>query len=268
MKESQAIDTLHQLFAGSEKGPLENRIFHIVMLLVAVVGTITTTYNIILHNNVILTGCSATVVFFSILVFHYSRKTGLYRSLVKPVMLFLLIVMIISWIANDGTRGATPYFFFILMTVGILLLQQPFPYFVVIIIATLVGLMLVDVFYPAMLIGYETSTQQILDMDISLLVCLVFNGIIIFIVFREYLRERHLKDVLLAQTIKNKENLEQAHKEIKILRGLVPICSNCKMVRDEKGNWTRIEDYLDQHSEAMLTHGICPDCAAQLYPDL
>jgi hypothetical protein len=177
-------------------------------------------------------------------------------------------MMIISWIANDGTRGATPYFFFILMTIGILLLRKPFPTFAVIIITTLIGLMLVDYLYPSFLIGYETRTQQFLDIGISLLVCLVFNGIMIFIVFREYLRERQLKDALLVQTIRDKEELEKAHKEIKILKGILPICASCKMIRDDKGNWNRIEDYLDEHSEAMLTHGICPNCVARLYPDL
>lgn len=50
------------------------------------------------------------------------------------------------------------------------------------------------------------------------------------------------------------------------LGGLLPICMNCKNIRDDKGSWTRIEDYISDRSEAEFTHGICPDCMRKLYP--
>jgi DNA-binding NtrC family response regulator len=59
--------------------------------------------------------------------------------------------------------------------------------------------------------------------------------------------------------------LEQSLKEIKILRGFLPICANCKKIRDDKGYWTRIEEYIGQHSEAEFSHGICPECLVKLY---
>lgn len=54
--------------------------------------------------------------------------------------------------------------------------------------------------------------------------------------------------------------LEQALAEIRTLRGLIPICAWCKKIRDDQGLWQRLEDYLCAHTEAMLTHGICPVC--------
>jgi PAS domain S-box-containing protein len=62
--------------------------------------------------------------------------------------------------------------------------------------------------------------------------------------------------------------LEHALAEIKTLRGILPICASCKNIRDGAGNWTKIEAYICQHSEVDFTHGICPDCLSQLYPDL
>jgi hypothetical protein len=56
--------------------------------------------------------------------------------------------------------------------------------------------------------------------------------------------------------------------EIKILRGLIPICASCKKVRDDKGYWRGIEMYLEERSEMTFTHGICPQCAEKLYPTL
>ena len=61
--------------------------------------------------------------------------------------------------------------------------------------------------------------------------------------------------------------LREALANIKTLRGLLPICATCKKIRDEMGYWNRIEDYILARSEALFTHGICPDCARQQHPD-
>jgi hypothetical protein len=60
--------------------------------------------------------------------------------------------------------------------------------------------------------------------------------------------------------------LKQALSEVKTLRGFLPICSNCKKIRDDKGYWNQIEVYVRDHSEAEFTHGICPECFKKLYP--
>jgi CheY-like chemotaxis protein len=62
--------------------------------------------------------------------------------------------------------------------------------------------------------------------------------------------------------------LQEALAKVKTLSGLIPICSSCKKIRDDKGYWNRLETYLQAHSAARLTHGICPDCVEQLYPGL
>ena len=63
--------------------------------------------------------------------------------------------------------------------------------------------------------------------------------------------------------------LEKALAEVKTLSGLLPICSSCKRIRNEDDNsWQQIEDYIATHSDADFTHGICPECAQRLYPEL
>ncbi|MCP4571136.1 MAG: tetratricopeptide repeat protein [bacterium] len=56
--------------------------------------------------------------------------------------------------------------------------------------------------------------------------------------------------------------------EVKILQGLLPICMHCKKIRSENDEWCQLESYIDQHSEAQFSHGVCPDCAAHHYGDL
>lgn len=65
-----------------------------------------------------------------------------------------------------------------------------------------------------------------------------------------------------------KAQLEQALKEIKTLGGLIPICARCKKVRNDDGFWEQVETYIRDRSEADFSHGICPECAHQLYPGL
>ncbi|MBU0663346.1 MAG: response regulator [Proteobacteria bacterium] len=60
--------------------------------------------------------------------------------------------------------------------------------------------------------------------------------------------------------------LENALKEIRTLQCILPICSSCKKIRDDKGYWNQIEAYLRQNSDINFTHSICPDCASRLYP--
>jgi diguanylate cyclase len=63
-------------------------------------------------------------------------------------------------------------------------------------------------------------------------------------------------------------NLSTALSEVKTLRGLIPICARCKRIRDDDGMWDQIETYISQHSEAVFSHGVCPDCAKVLFPDI
>ncbi len=62
------------------------------------------------------------------------------------------------------------------------------------------------------------------------------------------------------------EDLTDALKNIKTLRGLVPICASCKKIRDDKGYWNEVETYVSQHSEAEFSHGVCPQCLKKQYP--
>lgn len=62
--------------------------------------------------------------------------------------------------------------------------------------------------------------------------------------------------------------LQLALSKVKALSGLLPICASCKKIRDDKGYWQQIEAYIQDHSEAEFSHGICPECGKRLYPDL
>jgi len=82
-------------------------------------------------------------------------------------------------------------------------------------------------------------------------------------------RETASKLAVLAEEQKRLiADLQHALGSIRTLKGMLPICSSCKKIRDDEGYWNQIEAYVSEHSEAEFTHGICPDCLRKLYPDV
>jgi PAS domain S-box-containing protein len=76
--------------------------------------------------------------------------------------------------------------------------------------------------------------------------------------------ERKLAEEALEE---ERRRLQQALDEVRTLRGIIPICSKCKKIRDDKGFWGQVEKYISDHTDAKFSHGICPDCAKELYPE-
>ena len=62
--------------------------------------------------------------------------------------------------------------------------------------------------------------------------------------------------------------LKEAYSKIKMLSGIIPICMHCKEIRDDKGYWNKLEEFITEHSEAQFSHSICDKCLKNQYPDL
>lgn len=65
---------------------------------------------------------------------------------------------------------------------------------------------------------------------------------------------------------RSNEELQRALREVKVLRGLIPICASCKKIRNDGGFWQQLEEYIGEHSEAEFSHGLCQPCLKKLYP--
>lgn len=81
--------------------------------------------------------------------------------------------------------------------------------------------------------------------------------------------ENELRTTIEMSLYKSKmEKERQKHQDkIKILQGFLTICAYCKKIRDDKGYWKNVAEYIRDHSEAEFSHGICPDCMKKNYPD-
>jgi MASE8 len=91
----------------------------------------------------------------------------------------------------------------------------------------------------------------------------------IIVIFAAFMLDLLFRGIFVQMNERKKliTELQDSIAAIKTLRGLMPICSSCKKVRDDKGYWKQIESYIAEHSEAEFSHGICPDCMEKLYPE-
>ena len=67
---------------------------------------------------------------------------------------------------------------------------------------------------------------------------------------------------------KKNQELQAALASVKQLSGMLPICASCKKIRDDKGYWSGVETYVSEHSDAVFSHGLCPECAQKANDDL
>ena len=83
----------------------------------------------------------------------------------------------------------------------------------------------------------------------------------------ETLQDITARKLMEEEKLRLNDELIKAMNQIKTLSGLIPICAACKKIRDDKGYWNQIESYLEEHSEAEFSHGLCPECFRIYFPE-
>jgi hypothetical protein len=115
---------------------------------------------------------------------------------------------------------------------------------------------------------YDPHTENVLTDMVRLLKILGISLAIISIItliLMVYYRRLRKAEKDKQHTI---EQLQQALSEIKTLRGMLPMCSSCKKIRNDDGYWEHVEAYITKHTSTEFSHGICPECMEKLYPNL
>lgn len=124
--------------------------------------------------------------------------------------------------------------------------------------------LLVLIFLPQTVAGYHYGTVQ----SVRFLVIFAF---VIIMAYGLESSQRHFHALLKREhdkLVNEKNQLVKALEDIETLSGLLPICSQCKKIRDDAGYWHQVESYIKDRSRADFSHSICPDCARDLYPDI
>jgi hypothetical protein len=109
----------------------------------------------------------------------------------------------------------------------------------------------------------DSGASGTIDGDILVIAVLNVLGILLV---RNRAAVLASESALWASRQRAHEARERAMAELRTLRGIIPICSYCREVKTEVGDWTRLESYVREHSAAEFSHGICPDCEAEQFP--
>jgi len=244
----------------------ENRIFNAVMILVVISGAALLSYDLYLGNFV--SQCiDISCIIYSSCCYAYSYKFKNQKNLATTSFIFLYVSISIGWFYNNGIHGSIPYFFSILVCYSGIFFKNPFRHAIPLIIFTVASCTIVEFHRPELVTYYTSKIHRFLDIGTSIILCLIINGISIHIIFKKYDIERTLNKKMLHQAIKDKKIIEKSMNEIQVLRGFLPICSHCKKIRDDKGDWKQLEKYIQDNSEAKFSHSMCPECAVSMYPE-
>lgn len=254
------------LFGNPRHHTLENRIFNAVLVMVVFAGICASLLNWFSDNparELVLT-FTATVTASGFYI--ASRWYHADRYLNIPLFIIFLVLLCVAWMTNDGSNGSTLGYFFILFVAGKITISPPYDKWLLgISFAAVTALIIFEYLHPELVLPYLTASHMILDKIMSLMICLIVVTILIHLILKEFNLERDRSERLYRQTLKDKEALSQALTEIKMLRGILPVCSFCKKIRDENGEWRTMENYISSHSEAEFSHGCCTDCFQKHY---
>jgi len=258
------MNIFYILVGDCESFSFENRMFNAVMLLLSLTGLIAFSYDVFLSNNV---SKSIDLVCFgySLSCYVYSKSKKRFAALITPSLFIFFISLLLGLFVNNGMHGSLPYFFFLMVSYCVIFIEKPFKYAIPSILITLALTAFIEFHKEEYFFHYTSKVQDFLDITITSIMCLTVNGFIIYFIFNEYKNERKINKKMLDQALIDRKMIEESVNELKILKGLLPICANCKKIRDSEGSWKQLEEYIHNNSEAKFSHGICPECAKSLY---
>jgi len=181
--------------------------------------------------------------------------------LLQVYALLLMATLDACWFQNAGSQGAISMFLFTAVMVFTVFFRGAKRWAMLsLFLINGLALIWVDAHIPRLIVDYPDPSFRLPDLATGFGISMVACLLIVWTLLESYDRER-------ARLARANTKLEQSLQEIQTLRGLLPICSWCKKIRDDEGLWQQTEDYIAGHSAASFTHGVCPDCAKKQFSE-
>lgn len=172
----------------------------------------------------------------------------------KSLSLLLLFSLNFSWFFNSGSQGPTSLFFFSAAILFTAIFQGAWRYFfLAVLTSNVLALYYAESFFTGHIAPYATPIVRLQDLAVAVPCSVLICVLMMMTVLGAYAAEQRC----LAQA---KAQLEATMAEMRVLKGMLPICAACKKIRTKDGHWTQMETYIEQHSHASFTHGLCPKC--------
>lgn len=189
------------------------------------------------------------------------RRSSNERLFSLLVSLFWLSTLVAIWVV-DLTRPTVSFLHLFLDFFAVFIMYTLMPNHLPLqvapgLIATALGL------------GYAITYRHALgpvSLHVVVITYILINVFGVILSWRQNTERRRLFHALHQFRVAN-DQLTSALTEIKTLRGIIPICAGCKKIRDDAGYWHQVESYIQDHSEAQFSHGLCPECIKKYYPE-
>ena len=114
----------------------------------------------------------------------------------------------------------------------------------------------------------DTITHNYFILLDGVLLCLILTPLLLRFVYKPMKDTAKGIDEARRELKNTVQELAGALTEVKQLRGIIPICTSCKNIRNDKGLWQKVEAYIEEHSDADFSHSMCPECAKSFYEEL
>jgi len=245
---------------------VELRLYRLMTLIAATLSLfVVIPSNYFQHLPIQVNIATATLGFASALLYLLARQKRMF-----PTLFFFAVLLTLNyiWYFNAGSTGSVPYYFFAEIIYLVFFFRGwKRILFMSLVLANVALLMLSELWNPTLLVPFLSQGDRMADQIIGFLTSGIASCVLLWVLVSTYdgeherrrLLNRELAEVLEINLQKTAE-LEKNIAEIKTLRGFLPICANCKKIRDDYGLWTRVEEYISKHTEAEFSHGLCPDC--------
>ena len=180
-----------------------------------------------------------------------------------PALLCFLLVALLNatWFLAAGSHGsAVMWFYFATVMLTIFFRGRRLVAVLTLLVLDGVALYWIDAHRPWLISPYASEADRFADLATGFPVSVLTSALVGWGLLEAYGHEhRQLQEANRA--------LARSLAEAKTLRGLLRVCSWCQRIRDDRGGWRELSVYVAERTEASLTHGICPDCAAKHFPE-
>ena len=198
---------------------------------------------------------SSIIIFFGIKIFRINENSNRTKKLFfYSIFILILLSTLLITIGDEIHSNNIIVYLIVIVTLAsfFILKWQTFLFITFLCLFILIpGILFIE-------LPIEVQINHIINLVSFSVMANVISGINFTNKIREFSHKKE-KEMLI-------HDLTEAVENIKILSGFLPICANCKNIRDDKGYWNQIETFIGDHSDAEFSHSICPDCAKKLYP--
>jgi len=241
------------LFESDSELGIRQRIFQLMTLIAGLLATVVVV-PIDLLEHLPLSLCAGVLLFGLTFLgmLYLARQRDIY--LYKSFSFLVLLLLNFAWFLNCGSQGPESLIFFSAAILFTVLFEGVVRWmFLSVFVFDVVALYYVEHFFPKLVSVYASPVARLHDLTASAPASLLLCVLMTMTVLSAY-------DAKQRRLMQSKAELEAMMSEMHVLKGLLPICAACKKIRTEEGEWTQMEVYIQKHSHASFTHGLCPEC--------